>query len=54
MRYAVIENGIVVNAIIWDGESEWSPPEGQQVVQSDAATIGDSYDGTSFTPPPAT
>jgi len=34
MNYAVIntDSGLVVNVIVWDGESEWSPPEGHEVV----------------------
>lgn len=26
MRYAVIDNGVVVNVVIWDGETEWPLP----------------------------
>jgi hypothetical protein len=26
--YAVIDGGLVVNTVVWDGESAWSPPEG--------------------------
>lgn len=54
-RYAMVEGGIVVNVIIWDGNPEsWSPPSGQQPVQipSDSSTaIGWTYDGTNFEPP---
>lgn len=25
-NYAIIENGIVTNIVIWDGGSEWTPP----------------------------
>lgn len=29
MKYAVIDNlGVVVNIILWDGVSPWTPPEG--------------------------
>ena len=30
--WAVVENGLVVNTIVWDGESEWLPPEGTTLV----------------------
>lgn len=49
--YALIENGIVVNTIILDSESEWSPGEGVTTIMlndSDAVSIGDSYDGSKF------
>jgi len=55
MRYAVIDgDGLVVNTIVWDGESEWSPPEGHQVVglSTDSFVgIGATYqsDGTFIT-----
>lgn len=44
-RYAVIQDSdnLVVNVIIWDGQTEWSPPEGCFVVQSDTLNIGDTY-----------
>jgi hypothetical protein len=54
MRYAVIEDGIVVNVIIWDGATEWSPPEGQQVVPSNEAGVGYRYDGAMFHSPDET
>lgn len=50
-RYALVENGLVINTIIWDGKSEWSPGDGVTVIQlddSDAVSIGDSYDGSKF------
>lgn len=52
-RYALIENGIVVNTIILDGESDWSPGDGVTTIMlndSDAVSIGDSYDGSKFIP----
>jgi hypothetical protein len=31
-RYVVIDSeGVAANVIIWDGESEWTPPEGHTV-----------------------
>jgi hypothetical protein len=26
--WAVIDGGTVVNTVVWDGESDWTPPEG--------------------------
>lgn len=42
MRYAVIEDNIVVNICVWDGVSDWPLPEGVTVVQSDTLNIGDT------------
>lgn len=47
MRFAVIENGRVVNV----AEADSEPP--QNWVQSDTANIGDEYDGFLFTNPSA-
>lgn len=46
MRYAIVENGIVTNAVVAD------EPFGDNWVQSETANIGDLYDGVSFTAPP--
>ena len=54
--YAVIDpNGNVVNMVVWDGESEWYPPEGMIVIESgdSGCAIGWTYKGGIFTPPPA-
>ena len=42
MRYAVIENGVVINVIVWDGVTPYDPGEGITVVQSDTLNIGDT------------
>lgn len=44
-RYAVVQNGVVQNVIMFDPE----PKEGW--VQSDSASIGDMWDGRVFTRP---
>ena len=53
-RYAVIEvsTGLVVNVIIWDGESLWTPPEGCIAVATLVANIGWTYIDGEFAPPP--
>lgn len=57
MNYAVIQNGVVVNSVVWNGDiASWTPPTGCQAVASSAA-IGYTYDGTNFfapTPAPIT
>jgi hypothetical protein len=50
--WAVINNGTVVNTVVWDGESNWSPPEGTTLVSlADHAHVGIGWDwdGTTFT-----
>jgi len=42
-RYAVIKDNVVINVVIWDGQSNWTPPQGTQLVQSDSLNIGDNY-----------
>ena len=45
-RHAVIDqvNHKVVNVVVWDGDSQWGPPQGHYVIQDDIAGIDDSYD----------
>lgn len=31
-RYAVLSGTEVVNVMLWDGEAEWTPPEGSTAV----------------------
>lgn len=40
-RYAVIDEitGKVVNVVMWDGVTPWSPPAGTRAKQSDAANV---------------
>lgn len=52
--YAVVENGVVMNIILWDGGDEWEPPYGSVAVLIPADTvvsIGYTYDGTTFSAP---
>lgn len=48
--YAVVENGVVTNIIIWDGVGGWSPDSGKAVKVKKECGIGWGYDGKSFTP----
>lgn len=50
MRYAVVNDGIVSNVILWDGESPID--ENLVLIPSDQPfEIGWKYDGENFTPP---
>ncbi|MEH0703175.1 hypothetical protein GVI60_13270 [Citrobacter freundii] len=49
--YAVVNNGVVVNIAVWDGESEWKPTDGIAVLAEDGVGIGWLYDGEKFIKP---
>ena len=52
MRYAIVQGGVVVNIVMWSGDTnEWTPPPGTIAVQSDTACVGDSWDGSVFSTP---
>ncbi|MBV6817496.1 tail fiber assembly protein [Rahnella sp. PD12R] len=43
-NYAVVESGIVTNIATWDGESDWSPSNGQSAIKiKDGETVGIGY-----------
>jgi len=52
--YAIIEGGVVVNVIFWDGKSEWSPPSGssiEDISQTPQVSIGWTWNGSAFSAP---
>lgn len=49
--YAVIENNTVVNVVLWDGESKWSPDNGVVIPAADGVGIGWLYADGTFTAP---
>jgi hypothetical protein len=54
MTYVKVENGVVVNRAVFDGEMPLGWPEYASWVQNEIAQIGWTYDGTDFVgPPPA-
>jgi len=52
MNYAMIENGVVFNVAVWDGETAWEP--GCEVVDITDTYVGPGWlwDGKKFTAPP--
>ncbi|SEK02602.1 hypothetical protein [Paraburkholderia tropica] len=55
MIYAIVENGLVVNTVEWDGVSSWQPPSGSAAVQVPTGTyvgIGSTYSNGVFGAPP--
>ena len=53
-RYAIVRDGVVENVTVWDGVTEWSPPEGTEAVldKSGTAQIGGTHHGKNFVAPP--
>ncbi|QYY30226.1 hypothetical protein K2O51_22910 [Cupriavidus pinatubonensis] len=52
--YAIVENGVVINTVVWDGKTEWAPPQGTSLVDVGdllGVGIGCMYDGKNFTAP---
>lgn len=53
--YAVVQSGVIVNVIVWDGVAAWSPPAGASAVSIPDGVvtgIGATYAGGVFGPPP--
>lgn len=53
-NYAIVESGVVVNIVIWDGVAEWSPNPGQSAVEikdGDEVGIGYSFIDGEFVAP---
>lgn len=52
-KYAIIENGVVTNICLWDGTTEWVPPENSTIVElvDTSIDIGFQYLDGQFTPP---
>lgn len=49
-RYAIISDGIVSNVIVWDGVTEWQPPDGTTLVEltvDEFCEIGMTYNSKS-------
>ena len=46
--------GLITNAIVYDGEEPYTPPDGLSLVErgDSEAWIGWTYDGETFIPPP--
>lgn len=52
--YAVVASGVVTNVILWDGESDWTPPTGSMANLLPAGSqvgVGYTVDGATYTAP---
>ncbi|MBU9812393.1 tail fiber assembly protein [Rahnella sp. SL6] len=55
--YAVINSdGEIINVVLWDGETDWTPPDGSTAIKvnDSGAGIGWTYKSGVFTAPPLT
>ena len=56
MRWALVDaDGLVVNAIVWDGETDYTPADGLTVVAIPDGVGGGpgwTYDGSEWIAPP--
>jgi hypothetical protein len=55
-NYALIENGLVTNVVLWDGANEWQADGGvsiRLIGEGEVVAIGYSFDGQTFAAPPA-
>lgn len=54
MNYALINTatGFVENTFVWDGNDDWSAPDGYEAIQSDEAGSGWTYANGVFIAPP--
>ena len=54
MRYIIIDaDGLITNAVEWDGVTEWAQPEGCTAVELETGSSGDSYIDGVVIPAPA-
>lgn len=51
-NYALVENGVVVNLILWDGVAEFDPSPAIAVKVNTPISLGWLYDGKKFIAPP--
>lgn len=53
-RYAIVEDGVVTNIVLWDGIAEWKHP-GQAIdasaKENEFIGVGWTYDGEAFKAP---
>ena len=55
MTYAIVQNGVVVNTVEWDGVTPWTPPLDTSIVEIPNGAyvgIGSTYADGQFGPPP--
>ncbi len=52
-KYILVDsNGVIVNRVEWDGETEWTPPEGLQMIHwPNACGPGWTWNGSKAIPP---
>lgn len=54
MRYMVIDNDKIINIVNWDGQSDWSPPNGAKIVKmndDEIYGVGGKFVDNEYVPP---
>ena len=49
--YAIVKNESVINVIMWEGEPDWAPDEGEVIRAHDGVGIAGGYSDGVFTAP---
>lgn len=51
-KHLIIKDGIVIDSIVWDNDTEWTYPfDHDEIVESEQGGIGWSYIEGTFLPP---
>lgn len=54
-NYAIVENDVVINVVVWDGTNDWTPPAGSQAIEVTSSMgtpwIGLGYANGAFAQP---
>ena len=52
MREALVKDGLVINVIEIEEDSDWPIPDGHILIDGTGASPGDTWDGEKFISPP--
>lgn len=52
-NYAIVQDGNIIDVVLWDGEAQWTPPEGTDAVPcgNNVCQVGGTYIDNVFSPP---
>lgn len=49
--YAVVDSGVVINIVLWDGKAKWKPETGTAVLTNGSVDVGCLYSNGEFIQP---
>lgn len=52
--YAVVDSGVVINIVLWDGKAKWEPETGTAVLTDGSVGVGWLYNNGGFIQPEIT